>query len=115
MKSLLVADDDSQIVESIKEMLVPYYEVDISTTGIEILKMLGSKDYFGFITDIDFGPGISGLEIATMVRSKDKHIRILIFSAIDYSDAVRQQVVDIGAVFAEKPLNLDLVRRVMKE
>lgn len=115
MKRILVADDEINIVESIKEMLSPHFVVDIATTGIEVLRMCDKGSYGGLIIDIDFGPGISGLEIASIVREKNKKIKILIFSAVDYSDAIRQQAVDLGAVFCEKPLDLAMVLRIMRD
>jgi len=88
-------------------MLTPYYDVDVASSGIEVLQLCEGFPYYGLLIDVDFGPGISGLEIAAALRSLNKEIRIIVFSAIDYSDAVRQQVVDLGAQFIEKPLSLD--------
>ena len=114
MKRILIADDDREIVESIREMLSPYYTTDIATTGLEILQLCERETYDGLIIDVDFGPGISGLEIASIVRAQSKDIRILIFSAVDYSDAIRQQAVDLGAIFCEKPLDLDFVHEILE-
>jgi CheY-like chemotaxis protein len=115
MKKLLIADDEMDIVESIKEMLTPYYQVDTATAGFEVLQLCERERYEGLIIDVDFGPGISGLEVASILRTDNKDIKILIFSAIDYSDAVRQQVVDIGAVFCEKPLSLSFIRKILED
>lgn len=115
MRKILVADDDRQIVNSIKEMLFPYYDVCVSTSGFETLKHCTEEQFDGLITDIDFGPGMSGLEVATLIRQQDKSIRIMVFSAVDYSDSVRQQVVDIGANFCEKPLSIEFIHRMMED
>ena len=115
MKHILVADDEIDIVESMRGMLSPYFVVDIATTGIEILRLCDKESYDGLIIDVDFGPGISGLEIVSIIREKNKNIKIVIFSAVDYSDAIRQQAVDLGAVFCEKPLDLGMVLRIMGE
>jgi len=114
MKRILIADDDRDIVESIQEMLSPYYAVDVATTGLEILQLCERETYEGLLVDVDFGPGMSGLEAASIVREQNKGIRILICSAVDYSDAVRQQAVDLGAVFCEKPLDLDFIRETLE-
>jgi CheY-like chemotaxis protein len=111
LKRILIADDQEDIVRSIGEMLAPFYSVDTATAGSEVLLMCSRQTFDGLIIDVDFGPGMSGLEIASIVRSRDKNIKILIFSALDYSDPVRQQVVDIGAAFCEKPLGLEFVRK----
>jgi DNA-binding response OmpR family regulator len=115
MKNILVADDNIEIVESVKKMLKPFYNVDVATTGIEVLDWFEKKDYYGLIIDVDFQHGINGLEIASRLRTRHKKLKILVFSATDYSDRVRQRVIDIGAVFSEKPLGLDFILRVMDD
>lgn len=115
MKNVLVADDQPDVVRSIQDMLGPFYCVDVATSGSEVLQMCSCKTYDGLIIDVEFGPGVSGLEVSSIVRARDKEIRILIFSATDYSDAVRQQAVDIGAAFCEKPLSLQSVRKALDE
>jgi len=112
---VLVADDERDIVGSIQEMLSPYYSVDVATTGLEILQLCQTKRYECLIIDVNLGPGIGGLEVASIVRAENKDIKILVFSAVDYTDAVRQQAVDLGATFCEKPLSLDFVRRMLED
>jgi CheY-like chemotaxis protein len=113
-KRLLVADDERDIVRSIQEMLEPFYCVDVATSGVEVLRLAEENFYDGLIIDVDFGPGMSGLEVAAVLRNQFRDLRILVFSAIDYSSAVRQQVVDLGAVFCEKPLGLEFVQRTFE-
>ena len=113
MKKILIADDDSEVVESIRVMLSPYYSVETATTGLEVLELFDDNNYHGLIIDVDFSYGISGLQTAAKLRLKDKTLRILVFSATDYSDAVRQYAVDMGATFCEKPLKLSQVQRIM--
>ena len=113
MKRILVADDDREVVESLRNELTPYCRVDTATTGLEVLQLFAQRAYSGLIIDVHFEKGVSGLDIATMLRAKHKELKILVFSATDYSDAVRQKVVDIGGSFSEKPLELEFVRKVM--
>ncbi len=106
LRRVLVADDKEDILWGIQEMLAPYYQVDVATSGSEVLKLWDETSYYALIIDVSFGPGISGLEAASAIRAEDKEIRIIVFSAKEYSDAVRQQVVNLGAQFIEKPLVL---------
>ncbi len=106
MKRILVADDEIDIAKSIQEMLRPYYKVAVATTGFEILQLCENETFDALIIDVDFGPGISGIEVVSIIRQNDKVIKILIFSAVDYSDTVRQQAIDLGATFCEKPLGM---------
>ncbi len=95
-------------------MLAPFYSVDVANTGVEVLRMCNEKGYDGLIIDVEFGPGMSGLEVASVLRGQNKTLRILVFSATDYSSAVRQQVVDLGGIFCEKPLSLEFVRSALE-
>lgn len=115
MIHILIADDEIDILNSIREMLSPFYKVDIASTGLEVLQLCESKSFDALIIDVDFGPGVSGIETASLVRKLNKNIKILIFSAVDYSNAIRQQAVDIGAAFYEKPLSIDLIRQTIEE
>jgi len=107
-------DDVPDILESLQRMLSSRYRVDTACTGSEVLHKCATEAYDALIIDVDLGPGISGLEVAALLRVHNKSIPILVFSAIEYSDAVRQQVVDLGAVFGEKPLALDFVVRFVE-
>lgn len=113
MKRILVSDDRIDVVQSIQSMLSPYCAVDTATTGLDTLIMFKKNEYDGLIIDVAFENGMNGLEIATKLRSKHKNLIIIIFSATNYSDSDRQQAVDIGAVFREKPLLREDVRKIM--
>ena len=102
MKKILIADDRLEIVESIKSMLQNLCIADTATTGLDTLLMFKNNIYDGIIIDVAFETGMNGLEIATKLRSKYGQFPILIFSATNYSDAIRQQAIDIGASFREK-------------
>lgn len=115
MKRILVADDRLDVVASIQEMLAPYFEVETATTGMHVLQLCEKHHFDGLIIDVEFPEGISGLETASRVRAANKEIKLLVFSATNYTDAVRQKVVDIGGVFCEKPLKLDFVRRFVED
>jgi len=109
MQRILVADNEPEIVNSMKEMLSPYYIVDIATYGFEVLKLCGEIKYDGIIMDIDFGAGINGIEIATLLREKDKTVKIIIFSAVAYSKEIKQKANDLCVFFFEKPIDLEKV------
>jgi CheY-like chemotaxis protein len=113
MKRILIADDRLEIVESIKSMLQRLCEVDTATTGLDILMMFKNNVYDGLIIDVAFETGMSGLEIAARLRAKHSDLPILVFSATNYSDGIRQQAIDIGASFREKPLLLEDIRKIM--
>jgi CheY-like chemotaxis protein len=115
MKRILIADDDQQILLSIKKMLAAYYEVDTAITAMETLEMLEKNRYDGLIIDVEFRSGMSGLETVALLREENyMDLKIIIFSATDYSNAVRQKAVELGAVFYEKPLRIEMIRSVIE-
>lgn len=113
-KHILVADDDRNIVESLKNMLVPYCRVDTARTGFDALKMLAKEPYDAAIIDIDFGPGINGVEIATKLRSWNKQTKIIIFSAVNESSYIQSKLNDLDVVFCEKPLRFSVIRDIIE-
>jgi CheY-like chemotaxis protein len=101
MNYVLIADDEYELAKSIGDALGSDCRVDIVNSGLDVLRHYKQRKkdcdpYDALILDVNFSAGISGLEIADLIRLEDQEIRILIFSAFDYSDIVRQQVLDIG-------------------
>ncbi len=114
MKKILVADDDQQILISIRRMLSPFYVVDIAMTATETPDMLDKNAYDGLIIDVEFKSGMSGLETVAILREQNfSGLKIIIFSATDYSNSVRQRAVQLGATFLEKPIKDYQIKAVM--
>lgn len=114
MKKILVADDDQQILISIQHMLSPYYDVDTAMTATETLNKIDNNKYDGLIIDVEFKSGMSGLETVAILREENySDLKIIIFSATDYTNSVRQKAIQFGAVFCEKPIKEQLIRSIM--
>jgi DNA-binding response OmpR family regulator len=110
MKKVLIADDEQEVAQSIRDALGSEFKVDIVHSGLEVFRLYrqGKKacePYDAIILDVNFSAGINGLEVADLIRKEDQEVHILIFSAYDYSDMVRQRALDIRAEFRSKPLN----------
>ena len=114
MKRILVSDDDQQILISIKRMLSPYYDVDTATTATETLDKLDQGKYDALIIDVEFKSGLNGLETVAILREENyTDLKIIIFSATDYTNTVRQRAVELGAIFCEKPIKEYQIRAVI--
>lgn len=114
MKKILVADDDQQILISIKRMLSPYYEVDIAMSASETLDLLDKVKYDGLIIDVEFRSGVNGLDTVAQLREEGyTDLKIIVFSATDYSNSIRQRTIELGAVFCEKPIKEQLIKMIM--
>ena len=104
---VLVADDHEPTVMGLKRMLAPYYEVDTAMSAVEVMQLYNSRPYFCLVLDVTFEQGMSGLEMAALIRSRDPEIGIIICSGFNYSDDVLEQVAELDASFIEKPVVLD--------
>jgi DNA-binding response OmpR family regulator len=112
-RRIIIADDSPAIVESIKELLTPYYDVVGVYTGTDVLDLCEANSYDALLIDVVFKRGMSGLDTAAILRERDPHLQIVLMSAIDYSHVTRQKVVDIGATFLEKTIDMQLLRSVL--
>lgn len=109
MKRILIADDEEAVLQSMKEMLEAYFQVDVAMSAIEVMRLYEQHSYDCLILDVTFEQGLSGLEIASMIRAEDGEVGIVICSAVNYSDDIREQVAEMNAHFLEKPLRLGKV------
>ena len=115
MKKILIADNSRDVLDSMEKMLAPFFCIQTATTGYGVLKLLAKENYGGVILDVDFGSGINGLEIASIIRERNREIKIIIFSAVNYSSDILQRTRDMGATFCEKPVKLNFILKIMEE
>lgn len=104
-KRILVADDDESTVRHISKMLCTRFTVDTATSGSSVLQLCDQQPYYAVLLDVDFGPGISGLETASLLRAENEEVKIIVFSE-HYSDSIKREVLALGAKFLPKPLAL---------
>lgn len=108
-KRILLADDDEHVLQNLKEMLEPYYLVDVAMSASKVQRLYQQNSYYYLILDVTFDQGVGGLEIASRIREHDGEVGIIICSGVNYSDDVRQYVAEMNAQFIQKPLTLDIL------
>jgi CheY-like chemotaxis protein len=79
--NILVVDDDQEVREILAETLVEFgYCVVQASSGEEALPLLASRLDIGMlITDVRM-PGMSGLELAELARSRDSELKVIVIS-----------------------------------
>ena len=112
-EKILVVDDLAQVAESVRDELSADFDVDTATSGMEALQRFMACRYDGLVVDVQLEVGISGLELVAKIRDRDPLVRVVFFSATDYSDDVRRSAVALGASFCEKPVTGDTIRRLL--
>lgn len=79
--SILVVDDDQEVREIVAETLTDFgYGVVQASSGEEALPVLEQNhDISMVITDVRM-PGMSGIELADIVRSKNADLKVILIS-----------------------------------
>jgi len=113
--TLLYVEDDAEVREHIAEFLRRYYKsVYESDSAEEGLKLYEQYQPDILLLDINLG-GMSGVELATLIRQKDEKIRIVISTAYTNKEFMLQAI-ELGLTrYLVKPLtNEDLVKALEK-
>jgi DNA-binding response OmpR family regulator len=103
---LLIAEDDSTFCEFLKETLeMKGIEVVSSADGFEGYQKALSNRFDFFVFDVRM-PGLSGTELARLLRKKDPNAKIVLISA--FADpALRDTASSLGAALLSKPFSAD--------
>lgn len=84
-QSKILVVEDNFIAQTVAKILLSGMNcyVDVATSGMEALTLLGKNDYDLIFMDIGLGEGMDGYEVTHHIRSKDvtKHIPIIALTA----------------------------------
>ena len=111
LDNILVIDDDSQILDTIRCFLQHVgYEVATAGSGEEGIRLLDSGyEYDLVMTDIRM-PGMNGNELAKIIRNSDlSHMPIIAMTG--YHDDVDQELFDS---ILEKPFALKILSEIIQ-
>lgn len=104
---LLIVDDDTAVVDFFSQAAeqLDVETVDTATTGEEAMSRVVNGQYDLITLDIRM-PGLSGLEILSMVRNMCPHAIIAIVSG-HFPDEIPEETSHCADVMVEKPIKLD--------
>jgi len=110
---ILIVDDEIWVRELLEEFLtLQGYQVTLATNGEEALKMVDQNPPDVVLLDIKM-PGISGLEVLSIIKRLDKKIGIIMLSAFGDFDTI-QKALEMGADhFIEKPFDLNRIAKIL--
>jgi FixJ family two-component response regulator len=92
-----VVDDDESVRESLPDLLHELgYAVRTFSSALEFLSSDALDQSWCLLVDIAM-PGMTGIELQAELKRHQKRIPIIFISATE-DDALRQQVVELGAV-----------------
>ncbi len=112
---ILIVDDDPAILLTLAasiERLNPAYVVDTCESGAEAMAYLENHHYILLLTDYSM-PGMSGIELARIVREQSPDTRIIMMTAYG-SDALRNQAAGLNLdAFVDKPFTVKQIREII--
>jgi DNA-binding NtrC family response regulator len=118
-RSVLVVDDDPQIISALGECLGNFdYKMEVATCGADALLKVADPELSLVMLDVNL-PDYSGLEILNKIKEKNANLPVVIMTGFVSTEAAIEAM-KLGAYeFITKPFNLDriatLVNRVMKK
>lgn len=80
--NILYIEDNTELASTVKEKLMPKYNVETVTTGQDGLKKIENKEYDLVIVDY-YLPDLNGVLICKKIREFDAKIAILMFTTND--------------------------------
>jgi DNA-binding NtrC family response regulator len=104
---ILVIDDESIVRKSCSRALTPEgYEVKVSQSGVEALKMLEEESFDLVLTDLKM-PDIDGIEVLKKIKEKWPQTEVIIITGYQTVDTAVKSI-KLGAFdYVEKPFTPD--------
>jgi two-component system, NtrC family, nitrogen regulation response regulator GlnG len=118
-KSVLVVDDDPQIIKALGECLNIFNcDIKIASTGAEALLKIADPDLSLVMLDVNL-PDYSGLDILNKIKESNSSLPVIIMTGFVSTEAAIEAMKMGAYEFITKPFNLDkiatLINRVMKK
>jgi two-component system cell cycle sensor histidine kinase/response regulator CckA len=92
------------------------YQVQVATSGEEALRLAqGNREKLDLLMTDVVMPGMSGRELAEVLRARDAGLKVLFQSGQSGATLVRHGVVHTEVAFLQKPFTLDALSRKLRE
>lgn len=115
-KKIVIADDSSQVRKSLREILEKsnYAVVGEAANGTETIKLYSSLSPDIIMLDIIM-PQLGGIETLRMLRSMNKDLLIIMVSALDSMDRVKECMKAGANHYILKPFEEEKVIEILKK
>ena len=113
---IIIVDDSPQIRKSLREILEKYhYEVvGEAGTGIEAISMVKTLHPDIVMLDIIM-PQLGGIETLRFLRQLDKNLKIIMVSALDSLDKVKECMKAGATHYILKPFEPEKVKEIVEK
>lgn len=114
-KCILVVDDEEQICNVIKKVLLQEgYQVFTALSGEEALSQLKISFIDLMLVDLKM-PSMNGLQLLKQARTIRKNLKSILLTAYGTSSAAREAMFLGVFDFLAKPFDVQLLKKVVKE
>lgn len=110
-EKLLVAEDDPDIRQYLKEELSSNFDIIAVTDGLEALKIINSEDVSIVLTDV-LMPHINGFQLCKEIKGNaaTSHIPVVLLTAMTDDRTQLYSIAEGADEYIRKPFNIDYVR-----
>lgn len=107
-KSILIADDDSIIRETVREALDMRedFEVCVAKNGDEASSMIGERFFDLVLTDLKM-PGMTGIELLDQIKEKTPETSVIVMTAFGSVDTAVDAMKKGAFDYLTKPFSVD--------
>ncbi len=112
--SILVIDDDPEMVEMLKDALSKEYDVDTLTESRETEKVIREKQYDIVLTDLKMGE-VDGFAILKMVKEISPDTEVIIMTAFGTVETAIQAIKEGAFDYITKPFKISGLRHTLKK
>ena len=116
-ETILLVEDEAPVREITALLLVSLgYEVKEASSGEEALRLAqGNREKIDLLMTDVLMPGMSGSELAEVLRARDAGLKALFLSGHSGDTVVRHGVVHTEVAFLQKPFTLDALSKKLRE
>jgi two-component system, response regulator YesN len=112
-ETILIVDDDAELREELKCSL-DEYDVKEAEDGQKALQVLSRpNDIDLVILDVKM-PGMPGTEILKLIKKREPHISVIIFTAFSSKDTAIEALRGEADEYLEKPIVIDFLKKVIE-
>jgi len=104
LPTLLLVDDDVQVLKVAKRLLGTEWIVETATNANEAALLLSKNSYDTILTDFEM-PGNNGIWLLNVVKETQPHIRRVLFSGSQPNDLPQHMGSGLVECFVAKPTN----------
>ena len=115
--NILLVDDDRNLVTTLshglRKAMGKAISVDVCFSGSETISMLATQRFDVVISDFNM-PGVSGLELLNKIRQDHREMILVLITAYG-TDALQEEVRQLGAGYITKPFELSFLVQLIKD